>query len=72
MKKEVRAKIEEQLNNVPGYQTILEEATGVSYEQQKKNEDAENTLLGSRKLKICHISINNLIPRVSWKHTFFI
>ena len=46
--KEVRAKIEEQLNNIPGYQTILEEATGVSYEQQKKNEDAQNKLLGSR------------------------
>ena len=47
-KKEVRAKIEEQLNNVPGYQTILEEATGISWEQQQKNDEAENKILGSR------------------------
>ena len=47
-KKEVRAKIEEQLNNIPGYQTILEEATGISWEQQQKNEEAENKILGNR------------------------
>jgi len=44
--KEVRAKIEEQLSNIPGYRTILADAD-ISYEQQKKNEDSKNILLGS-------------------------
>ena len=45
-RKEVEAKIKEQLSNIPGYETVLANAD-ISWEQQKKNEESKNILKGS-------------------------